>query len=74
MAYLSLSLDPDGNPGLTLYVWADGSLFDSVMNDYMNSDFPKGLNPASMQRMLGNNASSVPGLKITNATSLTDTS
>lgn len=42
---------------------------DNVINNYMGYDFPRGLNLASMHMLLGNNASSVLGLGIVNATS-----
>ena len=39
--------DIGGIPGLTIFLWQDGAIFDGVMNQYMSANYPVGIDPTS---------------------------
>lgn len=49
------SIDIGSLPGLSVYMWQDGALFDRIMNQYMSVDYPRGVDPANPVAHLSRN-------------------
>ena len=48
------SLDIGHLPGLTLFLWQDGSPFDQTMNQYMSASVPSGIDPILPMMLMQN--------------------